>query len=119
MLFLGVYSAEGGILRVLFQPLCYLFLSSPFALLVSRYYGLHQKALEHIPQDYKTPDIWPQLFVAIVAILLVTRVISGKNIGASKDGGKRRVQFLPYWIPGIKHLGNIVVGGDGWLRNVR
>jgi hypothetical protein len=118
-LFLGVYTAERGILRMLFLPLCYLFLFSPFTLLALRYYNLHQTALEYIPQGCKTPDIWPQLFVAIITVFLATRIISGADSTVSKDGGKRRIQLLPFWIPAVRHWGNIVFGGEGWLKTVR
>jgi hypothetical protein len=117
--FLAVYTPERSILRVLFLPLCYTFLLSPFILLASRYYSVYQKLLQYIPNDYTTPEIWPQLFLAIITVSVATRFISSYNVSAEKDGGKRRVQLLPYWIPGVRHWFNIVFGGEEWLKAVR
>ncbi|KAF2272299.1 uncharacterized protein EI97DRAFT_406550 [Westerdykella ornata] len=117
-LFLGVHTSN-GIIRNLFLPLCHLLLFSPFALLALRHYRLDQQILEHVPEDYKTPDIWPQVFIAIIAVLLATRIISGSNSGLGKIDGKRRVQLLPFWIPGFRHWGNLVFGGETWLKSVR
>lgn len=115
-LFLGVYTAN-GILSRLFVPVCYVFSLSPFGLLFLRYSGLGQKLLDSVPQHYRTPDIWPQIFLALVALLLATRVASGRD--GSGVNGTRRVQLLPYWIPGVKHWWNLVFGGEKWLKSIR
>jgi hypothetical protein len=117
-LFLGVYASSATI-RALFLPLCYVFLASPFALLLIRYYGADQLLLAYIPSTYKKPETIPQLFVTLVGILLVQRLISGNLHGAAQKGGKRRIQLLPYWIPGIRHCANVVFGGQDWMKDVR
>ncbi|KAF2253661.1 hypothetical protein BU26DRAFT_478024 [Trematosphaeria pertusa] len=117
-LFLGVYASNGGIRR-LFLPLVYLLFSSPFVILLLRYYRLDSKVRAYVPLDFKAPDILPQVFISLVAVLLATRAISGSNWSSSKDGRKRRVQLLPYWIPGVRHWGSIVFGGEGWMKSVR
>ncbi|KAF2106797.1 hypothetical protein BDV96DRAFT_507240 [Lophiotrema nucula] len=118
-LFLGVYASESGI-RVLFLPLCYAIFISPFVALVVWKYQLDQTIAEYIPNDYKTADRLPQLFVSLTAVILVTRLVSGKRHGANiKEGGKRRVQLLPYWVPGARHSTNLIFGGDKWLKNAR
>lgn len=116
--FLGVYMS-GGLLRLLFLPLCYLFLLFPFALLSLRYFKLDQEVLRLVPTDYKAPDTWPQIFIALVTVFLATRLISGVSNSHSKHGGKRRVQLLPFWIPGVRHWGNFVFGGERWLKSIR
>lgn len=113
-LLLGVYTSN-GLIRRLFLPTCYLIFCSPFIALCIWKFDLQNK---YLPRDYTTPDIWPQLFVSIVCILLATRAISGRNNGFSKVQGKRRVQLLPYWIPGLKNWPSAVFGGQKWLESV-
>ncbi|KAF1998888.1 hypothetical protein P154DRAFT_602418 [Amniculicola lignicola CBS 123094] len=117
-LFIGVY-ASNGLIRILFLPLCYLFLLSPFAALLVRRYHFDRVLLEKIPDDYKSIDRWPQIFLALVSVALVTRLLTGQNGVMRVDGGKRRVQCLPYWITGLGHWWESVLGGEGWLRGVR
>ncbi|KAF2205808.1 hypothetical protein GQ43DRAFT_477048 [Delitschia confertaspora ATCC 74209] len=116
-LFLGVY-ASNGFIRWLFLPLCYLLLTSPFLYIILRRYSLYTPFLEAIPKHWTTPDILPQVFVSLIAFCLATRVISGKNL-CSANGGQRRVQLIPYWVPGLRHLGNVVSGGERWFKRVR
>ncbi|ORX93318.1 hypothetical protein BCR34DRAFT_240247 [Clohesyomyces aquaticus] len=113
-LLLGVYTSN-SLIRLLFLPSCYLILSSPFIALCVWKFDLHQN---YFPHGYTTPDIWPQLFVSIVGIFLATRAISGNSNGFAKVQGKRRVQLLPYWIPGVKHWLSAVFGGQRWLKGV-
>ncbi|KAH7122694.1 hypothetical protein B0J11DRAFT_436784 [Dendryphion nanum] len=119
-LFLGVY-ASGTSIRLLFLPLCYLFLSSPFLVLVARFYKLDKKILEHVPEVYKRSDTYPQVFAALATVALFTRLLTGTKIGSggSSYGGKRRVQLLPYWVLRLRHWGNVVFGGESWLKGVR
>ncbi|KAF2261062.1 hypothetical protein CC78DRAFT_535955 [Lojkania enalia] len=117
-LFLGVYASNAGI-RLLFLPLCYAFIISPFAVLFARKYNIHQKLIEYIPEDYKTADRLPQLFLSLVPVILATRLISGRRYGAVDEGRKRRVQLLPYWIPGFRHCINVWFGGDSWFNGIR
>jgi hypothetical protein len=111
-LFSGVYASNGGI-RLVFLPLCYALLISPFALLFVRLYKI--KTLGYITDSYGAADIVPQLFVLLVTASLATRSLSG----VSKNDRKGRVQLYPYWLPGIRHWANIVFGGEGWLKSVR
>lgn len=117
-LFLGVYASNGAI-RLLFLPLCYLLLSSPFLLVFARYYGFDSRLLELFGKDRSIKEIALQVFVGLIAASLPTRLLSGRNWSQEQNGGTRRVQQLPYWIPGLRHWGSIVFGGEGWLKNVR
>ncbi|KAJ4302998.1 hypothetical protein N0V90_001889 [Kalmusia sp. IMI 367209] len=98
-LFLGVYGSN-GVIRVLFLPLCYLLLSSPFILVLARYYQFDSRLFEVLGKEKSLTDIALQVFVGLIAFLLPTRILSGKNWDRDLDGGKRRVQQIPYWIPG-------------------
>ncbi|OAL51064.1 hypothetical protein IQ07DRAFT_610966 [Pyrenochaeta sp. DS3sAY3a] len=117
-LFLGVY-ASNAIIRALFLPLCHLALLSPFFLALAWYFGLGQVTENSILADYSWFDILPHIVLTSVFLLLPTRLISGSAPGKSKNGGKRRVQLLPYWIPGVRHFWSLVFGGEKWLSNVR
>lgn len=118
-LFLGVY-ASNGLIRVLFLPFCYVVLLSPFALAAAWYFGFSQTLLNVVPEDFSLFDLLPQLALSAVFILLPTRLLSTSRDAAKSDnGGKRRVQSLPYWIPGARNLGSIVLGGEQWLKGVR
>jgi hypothetical protein len=117
-LFVGVYASNRAI-RVLFLPLCYFLLSFPFVLVLARYYQFDSKISNTLFKDRSLTDTLLQVFVGLVAFLLPTRILSGRTSSASQDGGKRRVQQLPYWIPGVRHWGNIVFGGEGWLKGIR
>ena len=105
---------------MLFLPLWYILLLSPFIAVVAYYYGLGQTLQSLVDEDFSWFDILPQFAISAVFLLLPTRLLSGSG-GAikSKDGGKSRVQSLPYWIPGVRHLGSIVSGGEEWLRGIR
>lgn len=116
-LFVGVHASNATI-RILFLPTCYLLLSTPFLLILSRYYRLDSK-LTSLLGHRSFADILLQLFVGLIAFLLPTRIISGKRYGASQDERKRRVQQLPYWIPGVRHWVNVVFRGERWLEGVR
>jgi hypothetical protein len=117
-LFLGVH-ASSSIIRTLFLPLCYLTLFSPFALAIAWYFGFGQAAQNLIPEDFSWFDLLPQIAISAVFVFLPTRLLSGAgNANKSKDG-KRRVQSLPYWIPGFRHLSSIASGGEQWLKGVR
>ncbi|PSN59878.1 hypothetical protein BS50DRAFT_579681 [Corynespora cassiicola Philippines] len=114
-LFLGVHASNATI-RTLFLPFCYLVLTSPFILLVLRYFGFRVE--NSIPHQAKAPEFVPQVLISFVAVFLATRIISG-TLGSKNGGGKRRVQLLPFWVPGPRHWGNVVFGGEAWLRKVR
>lgn len=117
-LFLAVY-ASNSIIRMLFLPLCYLLLSSPFLLVLVRYYGLDSKLFDNVGRDKSVKEIALQVFVGLVAASLPTRYFSGKDWNTVQDGGTRRVQQVPYWIPQVRHWGSVVFGGEGWLNKVR
>lgn len=117
-LFLGVY-ASNGVIKVLFLPLCYLLLSSPFILVFSQYYGFNSKLLAIVGQGKSIKEIALQVFVGLIAASLPTRILSGRNWNSNQNGGKRRVQQIPYWIPGVRHLSGVVFGGEEWLKKVR
>jgi hypothetical protein len=117
-LFLAVH-ASNGIIRALFLPACYLTLFSPFALAIAWYFGLLQTVEDLIPEDFSWFDLLPQFAISAVLFLLPTRFFSASgNVTKSKDG-KRRVQSLPYWIPGFRNLGSIAFSGEEWLKSVR
>lgn len=117
-LFLGVY-ASNSVIRTLFLPLCYLLLSSPFLLFLARYFGIDSRLFELFGKDKSVKEIALQLFVGLVAASLPTRYLSGKNWNLDQNGGTRRVQQIPYWIPQVRHWGSVVFGGEGWLKKVR
>ncbi|KAH7348054.1 hypothetical protein BKA66DRAFT_432647 [Pyrenochaeta sp. MPI-SDFR-AT-0127] len=119
-LFLAVYTSN-GIIRVLFLPLCYIALLSPFTLAIAYFFGLDQAIRRLIPEDFSWFDLLPQIVLSAVFLLLPTRLLSGSGDATkSKDGGgKRRVQSLPYWIPGVRNFGSIAFGGEEWLKGVR
>ncbi|KAF1362191.1 hypothetical protein EJ07DRAFT_109161 [Lizonia empirigonia] len=118
-LFLAVY-ASNGIIRTVFLPIWYMLLLSPFIAVVAYYYGLGQILQDAVGDDFSWFDILPQFAISAVFLLLPTRLLSGAGSAAkSKDGGKIRVQSLPYWIPGVRHLGSIASGGEEWLRAIR
>jgi hypothetical protein len=118
-LFLSVYTSNGAI-RALFLPICYVLLLTPFLTLVVYFLGFGQTLRAHIPEDFSWTDLLPQIVLSAVFLLLPTRLLSGSGgASKSKDAGKRRVQPLPYWIPGFRHFWSIAFGGDTWLRGVR
>ncbi|KAF2637853.1 hypothetical protein P280DRAFT_406635 [Massarina eburnea CBS 473.64] len=116
-LFVGVY-ASNSVLRTLFLPLLYFVLASPFVTVLVFYLKPDLGAL-NFWKNTSTTDILLQVFVSAIALLLPTRILTGKGLAGSKDAGKRKVQQLPYWIPGLRHWGNLVFGGEGWLKGVR
>ncbi|KAJ4379298.1 hypothetical protein N0V86_005343 [Didymella sp. IMI 355093] len=118
-LFVAVY-ASNGLIRSLFLPIWYSLLLSPFTLAIAYYYGLFESLQSLVGEDFSWFDILPQFAISAVFLLLPTRLLSGSgNTSKNKDGGKSRVQSLPYWIPGIRHLGSIVSGDEEWLKGVR
>lgn len=118
-LFFAVY-ASNGLIRVLFLPLCYLLLLSPFLALVGYYFGVGKRLRNDYLDGLSWIDLLPQITLSAVFLLLPTRLISGfKDAAKSKDGGKRRVQSLPYWIPGLQNFFSIVSGGEKWAKSVR
>ncbi|KAF1971817.1 hypothetical protein BU23DRAFT_535965 [Bimuria novae-zelandiae CBS 107.79] len=117
-LFLGVYASNRAI-RVLFLPLCYLLLSSPFVLVFLRYYGFDSKLLAFFGRDRSVKEIALQFFVGFIAATSITRVFSNNSWERNQNGGRRRVQQVPYWVPGMKHLPGVVFGGEEWLNKVR
>ncbi|CAO2649481.1 Nn.00g068660.m01.CDS01 [Neocucurbitaria sp. VM-36] len=119
ILFLGV-NASNGIIRMLFLPLCYLLLLSPFILAVAWYFGFDQTLQNYLPAHFSWLDLLPQICLSAVFLLLPTRLISGfGGAGKSKNERKRRVQSLPYWLPGLRNLDSIVLDGDRWLKSIR
>jgi hypothetical protein len=117
-LFLGVYTSN-SIIRTLFLPLCYLTLFSPFALAIAWYLGFAQILSRFIPDNFSWVDILPPFAISAVFVLLPTRLLSASGKVSKSNDGKRRVQSLPYWIPGARHLGSIAFGGEEWLNGVR
>ncbi|KAL1793631.1 hypothetical protein ACET3X_008613 [Alternaria dauci] len=117
-LFLSVY-ASNGIIRTLFLPLCYLTLFSPFLLALAWYFGLGPILEKAIPEDFSWFDLLPTFAISAVFVLLPTRLLSSSGKVAKSQDGKRRVQSLPYWIPGVRHLLSIAFGGEEWLNGVR
>jgi hypothetical protein len=117
-LFLGVH-ASNGIVRVLFLPLWYLMLLSPFLTAIAYFYGIGHMLQGLVPEDFAWFDLLPQVALSAVFLLLPTRLLSGsRSTGKSKDGAKKQVPSLPYWIPGVRHLGSIVSGGEEWLKSI-
>lgn len=118
-LFLGVH-ASNRIVRALFLPFWYLMLFSPFGIAIGYFYGFGQTLQHLVPEDFAWFDLLPQVALSAVFLLLPTRLLSGSGDGGkSKDGNKKRVPSLPYWIPGVQHLGSIVSGGEQWLKGIR
>lgn len=118
-LFLAVY-ASNGIIRMLFLPIWYTLLLSPFLAVVAYYYGVAQTLRDFVGEDFSWFDVIPQFAISAVFVLLPTRLLSGSgSLNKSKNGGKSRVQPLPYWVPGVRHLGSIASGGQEWLRGIR
>jgi hypothetical protein len=118
-LFLGIYTSN-AVIRVLFLPICYVLLFSPFLTLAGWYFGLGQTLKAYVPEDFSWTDLLPQIALFTVVLLLPTRLLSASGgAGKSKDEGKRRVQSLPYWIPGFRHFWSIISGGEAWLKGVR
>lgn len=117
-LFLAVH-ASNRIIRALFLPACYLTLFSPFALVLAWYFGLLKSAENLIPEDFSWFDLLPQFALSAVVILLPTRFFSASSLVTKSKDGKRRVQSLPYWIPGFRNFANIALSGEEWLRSVR
>jgi hypothetical protein len=104
---------------MIFLPLCYLFLSSPFILAFIWYYGFDTKLLDAIGREKNAKEIALQLFLGLIAASLPTRILSGRSWDQNQHGGKRRVQQIPYWLPGVRHWTSIVLGGEEWLKSVR
>jgi hypothetical protein len=117
-LFVGVYASNSAI-RVLFLPLCYLLLSTPFTLVIAHYYQIDSRILAALFGERSLTDTLLQGFVLLIALLLPTRIISARSQSVPKDGGKRRVQQVPYWVPGMRHWGNVVFGGERWMSVLR
>jgi hypothetical protein len=118
-LFVAVY-ASNGFIRSLFLPIWYSLLLSPFTLAIAYYYGVFEALQGFVGEDFSWFDILPQFAISAVFLLLPTRLLSGSGgTSKTKDGGKSRVQSLPYWIPGVRHLGSIVSGEEEWLRGIR
>lgn len=116
-LFLGVYGASPFI-KILFLPTCYLLILSPFLILLARRYQALPLYKEVVPENFIAPDILPQIFISLVAICLATRTFSGRNSNIT-NGGPRRIQLIPYWIPVWRHWANIIWSGEGWLKSIR
>jgi hypothetical protein len=117
-LFLAVY-ASNGVIRTLFLPLCYLTLFSPFTLALAWYFGFVQAFQNAIPEEFSWFDLLPTFAISAVFVLLPTRLLSSSAKVSKGQNGKRRVQSLPYWIPGVRHLWSIAFGGEEWLKSVR
>ncbi|CAA9958090.1 hypothetical protein PTMSG1_01663 [Pyrenophora teres f. maculata] len=117
-LFLAVY-ASNRVIRALFLPLWYTMLFSPFALVIAWYFGFDQTVLRFIPENFSWFDLLPQFAVSTVFVLLPTRLLSSSSKVTTTENGKRRVQSLPYWIPGLQHFWSIAFGGQKWLSDIR
>lgn len=117
-LFLGVH-ASNGLIRALFLPLWYGALLSPFTLALAWYFGFGQVFQRFIPEEFSWFDLLPQLAILSVFLLLPTRLWSASGSSSTSKDGKRRVQSLPYWIPGVRNLASLIFGGEAWLRGVR
>jgi len=117
-LFLGVH-ASNWLIRVLFLPLWYAALLSPFTLAVAWYFGLGRALHRFLPDEFSWFDLLPQLAIFSVFLLLPTRLLSAAGALSMSKDGKRRVQSLPYWIPWVRNLASLVFGGEPWLRSVR
>ncbi|KAI4640749.1 hypothetical protein J4E93_008341 [Alternaria ventricosa] len=117
-LFLSVY-ASNSVIRTLFLPLCYTTLFSPFILALAWYFGFGQTLQNSIPEDFSWFDLLPAFAISAVFVLLPTRLLSSPGTVTKSQDGKRRVQSLPYWIPGVRHLSSIAFGGEEWLASIR
>lgn len=117
-LFVGVYASNGGI-KAMFLPVLYLLLSAPLISVLIYYSHIKTEFLNNLLPARNPTDILLQIFVSVIAFTLPTRILSGRNWKNTHDGGKRRIQQIPYWIPGLRHWFNIVFGGEGWLKGVR
>ncbi|EUC38107.1 hypothetical protein COCCADRAFT_22453 [Bipolaris zeicola 26-R-13] len=117
-LFLAVH-ASNGIIRALFLPACYVTLFSPIALAIAWYFGFLQTLENLIPEDFSWFDLLPQFAISAVLFLLPTRFFSASSNEVKTKDGKRRVQSLPYWIPGFRNLWSIALSGEEWLGSVR
>ncbi|CAI6333339.1 unnamed protein product [Periconia digitata] len=113
-LFVGVYASNRGI-RVMFLPVLYLLLSVPLLSVIIYYFPA---SLPQFVQARNPSDILLQVFVSLIAFTLPTRILSGRSWSNSRNEGKRRVQQIPYWTPGLRNWLNIVFGGEGWLKGV-
>ncbi|USP75826.1 hypothetical protein yc1106_03100 [Curvularia clavata] len=118
MLFLAVH-ASNGIIRALFLPACYLTLFSPFVLVFAWYFGFLQRFENFIPEDFSWFDLLPQFALSAVLFLLPTRFLSASSATNKSKDGKRRIQSLPYWIPGLRNFTSIAFSGEEWLGGVR
>ncbi len=116
-LFIGVHASNAAT-RALFLPLCYVLLSSPFLLILSRYYRVNTK-LSAVLGERSLAEHALAVFVCAMALLLPTRMVSGRSRGGGPEGRVRSVQLLPYWVPGVRHWGDLVFRGDAWLEGVR
>lgn len=114
-LFLGVY-ASNGVIRALFLPICYVLLLSPFLTLLGYYLGFGHSLRQYLSEEFAWFDLLPQVVICTVVVFLPTRLLSGSK---GKDGGQRRIQPLPYWIPGFKNFWSIASGGESWLKGIR
>ncbi|RMZ73200.1 cytochrome p450 [Pyrenophora seminiperda CCB06] len=117
-LFLAVY-ASNRVIRALFLPLWYITLFSPFALAIAWYFGFDQTVRQFIPENFSWFDLLPQFAVSAVFVLLPTRLLSSSSKALTSKNGTRRVQPLPYWIPGLQHFWSIAFGGQEWLSDIR
>ncbi|PVH98248.1 hypothetical protein DM02DRAFT_615911, partial [Periconia macrospinosa] len=117
-LLVGVYASNGAI-RAMFLPVLYLLLSAPLLLVLIYYFQAKSAIWNQFVTGRNPTDILLQVFISVIAFTLPTRILSGRNWKTSHDEGKRRVQQIPYWIPGLRHWFNIVFGGEGWLKGVR
>ncbi|KAL5121614.1 hypothetical protein ACEQ8H_000300 [Pleosporales sp. CAS-2024a] len=116
-LFLGVY-ASNAVIRILFLPICYILLLSPFATLAVYYLGFGERLQSLVVEDFSWVDLLPQIALLTVVVLLPTRLLSSSGGTSKSDDGKRRVGSLPYWILGFRHFWNIATSGEAWLKGV-
>ena len=117
ILFLAVHTSN-ALIRSLFLPLCYLFLLSPFALLTIRYAIKNEKISTNFLASYDIKSLGLQVTFAVTWACIATRFLSNRGVDG-KGVGKRTVPNLPYWIPGLRHWGNVVFGGERWLKGIR
>lgn len=103
---------------MLFLPLCYFLLSSPFLLIMGRYYRIDTMLLKLVG-DHSGAEILLQIFISLVAFSLPTRIISGMINSKNQHGSKRKAQLLPYWFPGARHWADLVFRGENWLKKAR
>ncbi|KAF2012882.1 hypothetical protein BU24DRAFT_352266 [Aaosphaeria arxii CBS 175.79] len=117
--FFSVYGSHTAV-RLAFLPLCYFLVFSPFLVLLVRYYGYDQEFVQRIPSRYRSPDALAQVFAALVTVGLFTRILTGTKFGngSMRDGHKRNVNILPYWIPRLRHTPNLLFRGDSWLSSI-